>query len=291
MKDLCFTGDLQMKYLKIYFLFMWTMCFIIAVYTSNIKTINLPAIITFSIPYLIILWKSKKNKSAAVLSDNKQIDNRTKSEPTGPQYIENDNVIYRTDGKKITDAEIPYLMQLGYEKASTNPKFHRTEREDELSYQFECTHGNKACQLEEKFEDLYVSALKTKDLLERISLLQEAVVAFEKAKKFCYSKGKGGTIYFQDMWEYMQNSQNDCFSYLDNIINALEQAKRKRDVIIPSVLNAISENDGVLQKNIYSLLPDISKSEIQSIIRDLEGNGSIQRTKKSGSYELHIKGN
>ena len=290
-----------MKYLKIYFLFMWTMTFIITALSIDYEKINLPAsiyvIFFFSIPYLIILRKRKKNKSATVLSDNKQIDNRPKPEPTGPQYIENGNMIYRTDGNKITDAEIPYLIQLGYEKAlnaekaSTNPKLHRTEREDELSYQFECTHGNKACQLEERFEDLYVSALKTKDLSERISLLQEAVVAFEKAKKFCYSKGKGGTIYFQDMWEYMQNSQNDCFSYLDNIINALEQAKRKRDVIIPSVLNAISENDGVLQKNIYSLLPDISKSEIQSIIRVLEENGSIQRTKKSGSYELHIKGN
>jgi predicted transcriptional regulator len=278
---------------------MWTMCFVIVVYSSGLEAINLPIVITFSIPYLIILWKRKKKESAAILSDDKpidskQIDNTPNPEPKEPQYIETGNMVYRTDGKPITDDEVPYLMQLSYEKSlnrekvSSNPKFHRTEREDELSYQFECTHGNKVCQLERNFENLYRAAYQTDDISECIRLLEESALAFEKAKKFCYSKGKGGTIYFQDMWEYMHNSQNDCFSYLDNILDALEELKRKRDIIIPSVLDAIRNNDGILQKNIYSYFPDIKKSEIQAIIKELETNGTITRTKKSNSYELHI---
>lgn len=296
-----------MRFFKKCFLFMWTVSFIVAMFSADYKTINLPELIliifVFSIPYLIILLKrKKKKKSAAALSDikpidNKQINNIPKSEPTGPQYIEDGNVIYRTDGKKITDAEVPYLMQPSYEKAlntertSSNPKFHRTEREDELSYQFECTHGNKVCQLEDNFENLYRAAYQTDDISECIRLLEESALAFEKAKKFCYSKGKGGTIYFQDTWEYMHNSQNDCFSYLDNILNALEESKKKRDVVIPGVIDAIRNNDGILQKNIYTLLPEVSKSEIQAVIKELEANGTISRTKKSNSYELHLNGN
>lgn len=32
-------------------------------------------------------------------------------------YVETDTMIYRADGQKISESEIPYLMQVGYEQA------------------------------------------------------------------------------------------------------------------------------------------------------------------------------
>ena len=274
-----------MKYIKIYFLFMWTMCFVIAVYSSDFK-INLPTVIAFSIPYLIVLWKRKKKKPAAVLSDNKQIDNRLKPEPTEPQYIETSNVIYRTDGNKITDAEIPYLMQLRNEKALSEEKQSRpvrTAHEQQLAFNFDMNHFDKFNNYEIKLMDLQTDALQEKNLTKKIQLLEETIKTYEKAKKFCYSKGKGGTIYFQDEWE--------SSPFLSNILNELKETKIKLDIVIPGIISTISNNDGILQRNIYSYFPDIKQSEIQAIIKELEANGTITRTKKSNSYELHINSN
>lgn len=101
-------------------------------------------------------------------------------------------------------------------------------------------------------------------------------------------EGKGGTIYFQDMWEFMHNSNSSCYSYLDNLTKSLNETLLERDIIIPGILKAITEKDGILQKDIYKELPDISKSDIQRVLKKLEANEKISRLKKSNSYELHI---
>ena len=210
------------------------------------------------------------------------------------QYIEDGNTFVHTDRSPITDEEIPDLIQLGYEnallaeKTSNNPKFHRTECEEDLSYNFEAKYGNQVCALTDKFEVLYRNAIQTDELNQKIDLLQNAIDSFEKAKKFCYAKGKGGTIYFQDMYECLHNSSNSCFSYADLIQNNLDAAIQERDVIIPGILQIVNDNDCILQKNIYTKLPSVSKTDIQRILRKLEAENKIIRIKKSSSYELHI---
>ena len=202
--------------------------------------------------------------------------------------------ISHTDGSPITDEEIPYLIQLGYEEAlraekeSDNPKFHRTEREEDLSFNFMMKHESELCPLVDKFEYLYRAAYKTDDLSQRIELLERSLAAFEKAKKFAYSKGKGGTIFFQDMYECMHNSRNSCFSYADIIQDCLDSTTQERDILIPGILQIVTDNDGILQKNIHEKLPSVSKSDIQREIRKLENEHVLTRTKKSNSYELHI---
>lgn len=213
---------------------------------------------------------------------------------SGISYIEDDKMIARTDGKEITDAEIPYLIQAEHEEVlqtqnnSSNPKFHRTAREEDLSFNFEMKYGNEISVLTEKFESLYRDAYKTNDFDKRIALLKETIKAFEKAKKFCYSKGKGGTIYFQDMWEHLHNSHNQCFSYLDNVQASLEDTIYLKDEVVPDIIDTISKNDGILQRNIYKMLPDIDKSTIQNTLKLLESENILSRSKKGNSYELHI---
>lgn len=57
--------------------------------------------------------KKKAKNSDAICADKPQ--ERDYSKQT--EYVQDGNVIYRADGKKISDEEVPYLMQLGYEES------------------------------------------------------------------------------------------------------------------------------------------------------------------------------
>lgn len=211
-------------------------------------------------------------------------------------YLKRKNDIIRADGKPISDEEIPYLIQLGLvdalnkEAQSTNPKFHRTEYEEELSFQFmyNSKRASKGNSLVNAFEAAYSRAIKMNDVDESIYTLHEALLLFQNAKKYFYSCGKGGTIYFQDMWEYLHNSQRECFSYADIIQERIDFLERIHHYAIPEIKRIISDNEGILQKNIYVLLPIVSKSDIQYILKLLEKDLAISRTKKSNSYELRL---
>ena len=101
--------------------------------------------------------KKKAKNSDAICADKPQ--ERDYSKQT--EYVQDGNVIYRADGKKISDEEVPYLMQVGYENAlaeeknSSNPKFHRSFKEDELSYSFANKYYNEIAKRIEKFETPY----------------------------------------------------------------------------------------------------------------------------------------
>lgn len=236
---------------------------------------------------------STKSPSAYAIPSSTKPENDS---PTSPaQYIESNNsIVCRADGKPISDKEIPYLIQVGLEQAlkdekeSPNPKFHRTTHEEDLSFNFEMKYSHEIDNLTEKFEALYRESFETNNLEEKTTLLTEAILAFEKAKEFCYSKGKGGTIYFQDRWEYLHNSRTPCFSYLKKIHDALEETVYLKDEVIPAIIELVTKNDLILQKDIYKILPDIDKSTIQRTIKHLEANKIISRIKKGNSYELHI---
>lgn len=291
-----------MKILRNIFIGIWTIFCIIGI-AKNYSHYGIDdwiiIILFVSIPYIALFLVFRRK---AKISTNETtniippLNNKptTETEALHPQYIESNNVIYRTDGKAIQDDEIPYLIQLGYEKAlnyqkaSINPKFHRTEREEELSFQFEMKHGNEIQKRTDSFEELNRLAYKESDLNKKIDLLQKTIVAYEKAKVWFY-RTKGGTIYFQDYYEYMHNSQNEYFSYIDSVKVYLKDCIKERDYIIPKIIDVITSQNGILQKDIYQHIPDISKSDIQRIIKKLETDNRISRNKQGNSYFLTLR--
>lgn len=252
-------------------------------------------VILFILAYLCLKKeKNISNNTNSIITDASHTDIPS-VEKTDLYTIDN-NTIFRSDGKEISDQEIPYLIQLGYEHAlqaesnSSNPKFHRTAREDDLLYNFESKYYNEISKRTKKFKDLYRDSYAEKNLSKKILLLEEALIEFDECKKYFYSKGKGGQIYFQDTYEYLDSSQNPCFSYRDMITDSLEELYFERDELIPDIKNALLQHDGILQKNIYQELPQFEKSDIQRMLRKLESENIVTRIKKSGSYELHLNG-
>ena len=234
-----------------------------------------------------------KTKEIELMQKNTTTTTPTEIEAT---YISDDksHTIRRIDNKPISDDEISDLIKLGYqhaierEKQSKNIKFHRTFKEEELVVQFMINHGEEIGKCVDSFEDCYSSALAEKDINKKIELLEETIIKFEKAKAWFY-RTKGGTIYFQDMYEYLHNSRDDDYSYIDEVKEYLEECIEERDYLIPEILNIIESSNGILQKDIYQYLPDVSRGNIQRIIRELDNEGQITREKAKGSYLLTIK--
>lgn len=147
-------------------------------------------------------------------------------------FISTGNTVVKADGSEITDEEVQYLIQSDYQKhiqkeQQSNPKFHRTPREEELSFQFFYNHGSEIQKWESSFEDPYRKSFDAVTIEEKLVLLEEAAENFEKAKKRFFAKGKGATIYFEDTWLYMHNSKNECFSYGDMIQNSINKLKER----------------------------------------------------------------
>ena len=69
----------------------------------------------------------------------------------------------------------------------------------------------------------WIKSATQDELIDKIKACDAVINSFEKCKKFCYGKGKGGTIYFQDMWEYCHNSKNQQFSYIDSFVELKEE--------------------------------------------------------------------
>lgn len=71
-----------------------------------------------------------------------------------PQYIETDTGIQRVDGKPFTDEDVPYLMQLDYEKALEKEGLYNSEMLD-LSFMKEQNKDKKLFTALPSYEELY----------------------------------------------------------------------------------------------------------------------------------------
>lgn len=204
-------------------------------------------------------------------------------------YIHNTNgTVYRADGKPINDADATYLVRAGYKRAKTtelnsvNPKFHRTDKEKELEFQFFYKYGQQSQKMCDAFLNLMHQAYQTKNPEEKLSLLQQSVTVYNAAKDWHYCKSKGAKLWFQDNWEYCHNTKSTCFAWVDNIIKYIQDIQNEITNIRPWILEHASL--GFLQTDVYKAFPDSDKSTLRDIIAQLADSGKIQKTKKGNTY-------
>lgn len=252
--------------------------------SNNFITYILQLLIVGGVLIGCILLEIKIIKFIKNYKENTTINNR---------YVKKKNIIYRIDGKPITNEEIPFLIKEGYNSIekkyqnSKNPKFHRTEKEEIASTEFYIKNENFIQPREQKIVELYQSATIENDLIKQISLLKNATNNFNILKNYCYSNGEPGKLYFQDTWEHCHNSTNEDFSYLDTIDKLLNIALEERK-IFPLIINIIKENYGILQKDIYKKMPNINSSLILKVIKRMDKQNIIKRIKTNNSYKVFI---
>lgn len=220
----------------------------------------------------------------------KNVSSNTQPKQAPQQYIIHSNTIEKVGGE-ITKADVPYLIELGYqdvfrkEANTSNPKFHRTDREEDLAFNFSQKYEVQIKNLEHSFESPYREEQKTFNYKDKIVLLELALDNFDTAKKWCYSKGKGGQLYFDDMWMNLHNSQKECFPYTDIIQERLVFIKSIA-AVRQQILDIVNQTPDILQKDVYKFFRAEQKSDVVYALKELEKDDCILKEKKGNSYSL-----
>ena len=263
-----------------------------------------PGLLSITVVFGLLAWLCfRKPKSKGLPNQKQQVRSAQREKTVEPRdtvplapcapeivepvdaYIEADGTVYRTDGQPISDREVPYLIETGLQEAmlqEQNHPFRRSDAEQDLIFRFTQTHGRKSTELVSQFESLSAAAYKAQDLDEKINFLIAALQKYQVAKEWHYKVSKGGMMYFQDMWDHLHNSRNACFSWDEPEREYLKDLLLERDHVRPAILEAAK--DGFMQKDFYAQFSPDQKSFVQRILRSMEGEGQIVRTKTSGSY-------
>ncbi len=236
-------------------------------------------------------------------------NNANNSVESSIQYIQEGNVLYHTDGTDIEDKEIPYLIQTGLAQrlkeieTSPNPMWHRTPEENKLNCNFFSKNYEYLRQQGSKIVDLSIKANSTiTDIDVTISDCKKAIKTFYDLKNECYQT-KEGMLYFKDMWEHCHNSQNPCFCFIEKTEKRLQDltenyAERKRYYerrqyamkhLKNDVITLISNNENILQKDVYSHFDVDLKDSIARLLNNMDRKGEIKRVKHGSTYQLSIK--
>lgn len=234
------------------------------------------------------------NLSKSVSQNNKTTKPKTYVKKT----TETKNGVTVTTELRISERAVNAMrIHNEYVAKSSNPKWHRSEYEKQLSFDF--SFNNR--QIIDRYEALMINEGKpfdsSVDVLSNINICEASLQAFNDLKQFCY-QSEGGKIYFQDMWEYCHNSKNECFAWSDNLkerikyLNDNKELLLDKDLKLPTLsndlLNYLKSHTNAIQKDIYSDFNPLLKSEIQKRLRDFEKDNIIRRTKYKSSYLIEL---
>lgn len=193
------------------------------------------------------------------------------------ERIKNGERLEGNDWEEFSDIEADKSIKKI--KNSNNPKFHRSDQERKLRSEFHRKHYS----IIEDFENrIYIS---DKDDYKK---LKDNLIAYDEFKKYCYSNGDGGKLYFQDMWEYCHNSKKECFSHKETILEYMQNYLDANRAVI-DIIEILKTNDTYLQKDLKHKINYCTPQEIGLIIREMVDKDIITREKYKNTYILKLK--
>lgn len=184
-----------------------------------------------------------------------------------------------------------------YVAKSSNPKWHRSEYEKQISFDF--SFNNR--QIIDRYEALMINEGKpfdsSVDVLSNINICEASLQAFNDLKQFCY-QSEGGKIYFQDMWEHCYNSKEECFSWSDKLKERIKYLDDNKELLLDKelklptlsydLLDYLKAHNEIIQKDIYADFNPLLKYAIQQQLRDFEKTKIIKRTKYKNTYKIEV---
>ncbi len=159
------------------------------------------------------LWASEKEKTKNLEVDPDYYSKKAELKEAKAIEKRNKNINHRNINKIQTSTDTKNSQEKEMDK-SYNPKFHRTESEKELDFNFFFKYKDEI----EKYENLIYAFMESNFIEDTV----KSILAFDDFKNFCFSKGKGGRLYFEDSWLNCHNSNNARFSYRDQIVENLD---------------------------------------------------------------------
>jgi len=146
----------------------------------------------------------------------------------------------------------------------------------------------------------YKYGLNIQEKLTKIICLTEknkyddALVALDELKKYCFNKGKAGESYFNR--EFMRGYLKRDASYYESILFQKQKHESQKEISKcipierPRIIQIIKSNPGILQKDMYAQYEASGKrSVVVAIIQALVKDDVIKKVKKGNSYQLYMK--
>ena len=186
-------------------------------------------------------------------------------------------------------------------KNHPNPKFHRTEKENQLSSEFYRRNYKEIKRREDMMTNAYAASGDGID--DKIKNLRNAYDIYLDFKNWCYTS-EGGRLYFDDMWEHLHNSRNPDWSYGERILEELIELENHREELIAEenaykiesvnldnrLLALLRDNPGIKQTDVYKKFGSIVKSDIQEKLYFMAKSGEITREKSGNTYVIYYNG-
>lgn len=249
-------------------------------------------ILAFFLLRSLLISKPKKERTTEAIVEKSTLEKHSVADfdldfvPNGSdKYL---NTIL-PNGNTIRDEQYK-----NYEEAIRTYKAepHRSDEED-LINGFATAFEQTLFLAEDKLFSLANNIYSSDNLDVQITKVKLVIAHYEQFKDFCYSKGIGGKLYFQDMWEHCHNSKNPDFDYIDTFKEKLEKLEMRKwncdqmAVTRAELTRIIREHPGILQKDIYAYFTPDLKFPIRDELMVLEQCGNIRRVKHGSSYELY----
>jgi polyphosphate kinase len=169
---------------------------LLRIYIKN----SLKKTITIAVEHSVPDLKPFENISSMALDEFLVIRRKLEYDDKVQAAISGNKEILQTGRTSVDQLEHDLKKAIADEKKSINPKFHGTEKEEELSFNF----SQKWSSPIQKYEDAIYSEtakVSTLDSIDKnIEQCHKAIDAFEAFRNYCYKKSKGDQIYFDDIW-------------------------------------------------------------------------------------------
>lgn len=136
---------------------------------------------------------------------------------------------------------------------------------------------------------------RTKSPKEQYAALKSFVLYLEDAEKLCKSKGECHVLWFNEILtgkgylEKRKSELDDLIKNFDQIESAYNKRQQEMDGLDKKVIEALKQNDGILQSEFVKLFDPIVKDEVAKILYYWSKEGKIERTKSGRSYILSYK--
>ena len=164
----------------------------------------------------------------------------------------------------------------------------------DLMFDFEDQNEKTLDHMDDRVTDLLPSNSQPAD--QQVNSYKKAIAEYDKIKAFCESKGKGGSLYYQDRFaedkkmvidEYQSFVQED---YPEMKEAEKEEAEYKKycKQIKSEIVKLASGNQPCLQKELYSHFSPEDKNLVLKLLGELVTGGKIIKQKQRNSYLLLI---
>lgn len=122
--------------------------------------------------------------------------------------------------------------------------------------------------------------------------LKSFVMFLRDAEKLCKAKGKYFEIWFYGIIaspEYIAKREKELEDFVSKR-DEFEWIYEKKQQLRPTIIEIITENDGIMQSELKNMFDEKLQGEVSNILYEMSKSGEIERVKSGRSYKLYYRG-